>query len=101
EDFIASTFTAPKSQDMRLTNNFVPYLPTEIDSPQTCYSKSPGMVIPDTSESINFVLSVEASEQKNIQKHFVKKSDRPPGSRDDYSIKSNESFYSDGSMDHL
>ncbi|GFX68778.1 hypothetical protein TNCV_4070221 [Trichonephila clavipes] len=48
-----------RSQTVRPPNDPVSYSPTNSDSPQFYFFKSPNMVIPDTSKSTNFVLPVE------------------------------------------
>ncbi|GFU10548.1 hypothetical protein NPIL_382341 [Nephila pilipes] len=59
EDLITSTFTVPRSHAIRPTNDHVPYLSANSDSPQPCSFKSPDMVILYMSKSTNSVHSVK------------------------------------------
>ncbi|GFY29935.1 hypothetical protein TNCV_4072481 [Trichonephila clavipes] len=56
KDFIASTLITPRFQAMIPPNDHVPY---SFGSTQPYSSKSPDMVIPDTSKSPNFAHSIK------------------------------------------
>lgn len=60
EDFIASTLTDPRPQAIRSTNDTIPCLSSNTDSPQPCSSRSPD-VVHHTPKSTNFVLPIEIS----------------------------------------